>query len=101
MEVSAQAAQIFDIAALVEYTRFPEQPGPEYATLIQQVRHWVCILMEAGGMSGAGEGKAGMCKVGLMKHFLLMVDIHSNSKQNQHHIQTLLLWAGLLQISVN
>ena len=24
VEISAQAAQIFDIAALVEYTRFPE-----------------------------------------------------------------------------
>lgn len=66
MEVSAQAAQIFDVAALVEYARFPEQPGPEYTTLIQQVRHWVCILMGGGQRVVEEEGKAGMCKVGLV-----------------------------------
>lgn len=73
MEVSAQAAQIFDVAALVEYARFPEQPGPEYTTLIQQVRHWVCILMGGGQRVVEEEGKAGMCKVGLVT-----VDIHAN-----------------------
>lgn len=46
VEVSAQAAQVFHIAALMEHARFPEKPGPEHATLIQQVRHRVCVLMK-------------------------------------------------------
>lgn len=45
-QISAQAAQVFDVAALVEHTRFPEQSGPKHAALIQQVCHWVGILGE-------------------------------------------------------
>lgn len=48
VEVSAQAAQVFHIAALVKHTRLPEQPGPEHIALIQQVRHWVRILRRSG-----------------------------------------------------
>lgn len=52
VEVSAQAAQIFNIAALVEHAGFPEQPSPEDPTLVQQVRHWVCVLVvDKGGGS--------------------------------------------------
>lgn len=54
VEVSPQTAQVFHVATLVEHTRFPEEPGPEHTTLIQQVSHWVCILM--GVNWGAGMG---------------------------------------------
>lgn len=50
VEVSAQPAQVLDIAALMEHAGLPEQTGPKHPTLIQQVRHWVCILWgEEGG----------------------------------------------------
>lgn len=63
MELSAQQAEIFDVASLVEHTGLPEQPRPEHPTLIQQVSHWVCILGEGkekgggGGSGNAGKGK--------------------------------------------
>lgn len=44
VEVSAQPAQVLDIAALMEHAGLPEQTGPKHPTLIQQVRHWVCVL---------------------------------------------------------
>lgn len=48
VKVSAQAAQVLHVATLVEYARLPEQSRPEHAALVQEVRHWVCILMEGG-----------------------------------------------------
>lgn len=44
VELTAEATQVFNIAALIEHARFSKQPCPKHATLIQQVCHWVCIL---------------------------------------------------------
>lgn len=44
VQVSAQPAQIFDVAALVEHTRLPEQTSAEHTALVQQVCHWVSVL---------------------------------------------------------
>lgn len=44
VQVSAQSAKIFDIAALVEHTRLSEQTGAEHAALVQQVCHRVSVL---------------------------------------------------------
>lgn len=43
-KVSAQPAQIFHVAALVEDARLPEEAGPEHAMPVQQIRHGVGVL---------------------------------------------------------
>lgn len=52
VQVPAQAAQVFHVAALVEHAGFAEQPSPKHAALIQQVRHWVRILEKEGQERG-------------------------------------------------
>ena len=52
VEQAAQAAQILDIAALVEHTGLPEETRPEHPTMIQQVCYRVCILQSNDGNEG-------------------------------------------------
>lgn len=54
VELAAQPAQVLDIAALVEDAGLPEEPRPEHATAVQQVRHGVGVLGREGR---GGEGR--------------------------------------------
>lgn len=45
-QVPSQAAEVLDIAALVEYTRLPEQASSEHPTAVQEICHRVSILEE-------------------------------------------------------
>lgn len=56
VELAAQAAQVLDVAALVEHTGLPKETRPEHTTLIQQVCHWVCILQGRRGKEGEEKG---------------------------------------------
>lgn len=59
-QVPSQAAEVLDIAALVEHAGLPEQAGPEHATPVQQIRHWVGILeAERMLLSGCSPGSPG------------------------------------------
>lgn len=59
VEVSAQPAQVLDIAALMEHAGLPEQTGPKHPTLIQKVRHRVCVLWGWGGGRGREQVRQG------------------------------------------
>lgn len=47
-QVPPQAAEVLDVAALVEHAGLPEQAGAEHPTPVQQICYRVCILGQAG-----------------------------------------------------
>lgn len=47
-QVPSQAAEVLDIAALMEHAGLTEEAGPEHPTPVQQISHRVGILGQAG-----------------------------------------------------
>lgn len=52
VKVSAQTTQVLHVATLVENAGLSEQSSPEDTAPVQEVRHWICILLGRGWGGG-------------------------------------------------